>query len=616
MEEKGYCFVSQQIRKLVSNGTIIVSQSKLSLSENGRFVDGGLEEKIQPASFEPTLGDELFILDTERQALFRPRASESVYKTLLQLPTGNRMRFDITEGFEIKRGDTALMHLNEKIDFSKTSEVFSSIKSSPKSSIGRVFPITRFLCDYSSSFDEVHNDTDKRDLRDMWLLIQPMLFNLIVHPNLTLNQLRFFNGDARLTHEEIKREYEKSPLLFNKGPKGERKDPLVLSGRILNDGLGLTLDLKGNATNGVVGLRARKNPIPIDLSKKNSYDPEKYFEPIIASNGQVNVKRGEHFLFPSGEILNIPPHLSAELKRHHSGGLEGRSHDAGFADPGFNGDLVFELSPEEATQVVLEDEMPLSTLDLFRTSEIPDKIYGNEIGSHYQEQTGPRHSKHFKAFDFGMAARNYSKLDKSVLVQDGKILMKNRKAEEGFELTDERFQKELFEDIRNGFFKSRYDCENDELVLQPIPYVLFFGPNETIFSYVRSTNIEDYGDKRLFGKHSLGVGGHIKEEDGPNYIETGLKRELSEEVLVRGDSTKPKFVGSLFSRKKPVDRVHFGLVYAIHTNEIVEASEPSLLRGEMIPIFKMHAGYYPDAETETWTKLLIPYLKDIYTLSK
>ena len=160
-----------------------------------------------------------------------------------------------------------------------------------------------------------------------------------------------------------------------------------------------------------------------------------------------------------------------------------------------------------------------------------------------------------------MAANNYATLDRLVLVQDAKILMKHRTAEEGFELTDEKSQQKLFEDIKNGFFKSRYDCEEDRLVLQPIPYVLFFGPNETVFSYVRSSNIQEYGDKRLFGKHSLGVGGHIKDEDGPNYIRRCLERELSEEVLVKEDSTEPKFVGTLFSRKKPVDEVHFGLFY-------------------------------------------------------
>ena len=42
---------------------------------------------------------------------------------------------------------------------------------------------------------------------------------------------------------------------------------------------------------------------------------------------------------------------------------------------------------------------------------------------------------------------------------------------------------DLFETVNNGFFQSRYDCENDDLVLQPIPYVIVFGPKKTVFSY-------------------------------------------------------------------------------------------------------------------------------------
>ena len=44
------------------------------------------------------------------------------------------------------------------------------------------------------------------------------------------------------------------------------------------------------------------------------------------------------------------------------------------------------------------------------------------------------------------------------------------------------------------------DCESDEEVLQVIPYVLLFDESKKIFTYIRASDIKDYGDERLFGK--------------------------------------------------------------------------------------------------------------------
>lgn len=611
--QRGYSLVSQQIRNLILKNFIKVPEANIRLSEKdtkdgkkGWFENKKLEGRIQPGSFEPSLDEELFIIDTEGSGIFRPRKNESVYKTLLQIPARRRVRVNITGGYEVKRGHSALIHLNEKINFQNGNGAFDHIKSSPKSSTGRLFPTTRLLCDYSDSFDE-STGNHIGDL-DMWLLFQPFPKDLIIQPGLTLNQLWFIKGDAKLTNEEIRNELNNNPLLYD--GYGNPIQNLKVT-----DGLPLTIDLEGKATEGVVGLRMRRNPQPIDLSKKEEYFPEEHFEPILAKE-KIILKPGNHYLFASSEVLSIPSHLSAELRRHSHEGLEGKSHDAGWVDQGFVGDLVFEIGPYE--EITLEGKrIPISRLDLFRTSEIPDKIYGEGIGSNYQGQIGPRTSKHFKQFNFGMAAKNYDKLSKIVLVQDKKVLLKHRNSLEGFQFTALKKAEALFEDIENGFFHSRYDCENDALSLQLIPYVLFFGQNETIFSYIRSDNIQHYGDKRLFGMHSIGVGGHVIKTDGPEYIKNCLEREaLKEETKIIGDYTPPKFVGTLYATDKPVDQVHFGLIYALHIKGKAELNESSIIHAEMVPIRNMKIGYYGKNETETWTKILIPHLKQIYEISK
>jgi len=610
----GYSLVSQQIRKLVLDGAIKVPEANLSLRDDGWFVDEGLEGRVQPASFEPTLRDEVFVLDTNEVGLFRPQKGQSVYRSLLELPERYRPRRSIVGGYELKKEHTYLIPLTEKIGSGELKRNVTSIKSSPKSSIGRVFPKTRLLADFNDAFDEVAGNLDQD--REMWLVVQPVPFNLIIRPGLTLNQLRFFNNDARLSSREILGESEKTPLLYMKDAESEGGlRPIELSVDMVNDGVQLTLDLEGKATEGVVGLRARNNPHPIDLAQGVGC-AEDYFEPIMS--GDVVINRGDHCLFASNQVIYVPPHLSAEVGRHLPAGLEGSLHDAGFIDPGFKGDMVFEVRPYEETKIDLSNahDMPLSKLDFFRGhEERPDKVYGGDIGSHYQSQSGPKHSKHLMPFNFGVAAKKHAKLDRLVLVQDAKVLTAHRGEEGGFKFMDEPSAEELFERIqRDGFFQSRYHCEDDPLLLQPIPYILLFGPDGTIFSYLRSSKIEEYGDQRLFGRHSLGVGGHIKPEDGPNYIRRCIERELKEEVEIKGSHGEPTFIGTLFSRRKPVDEVHLGLIYKMHVNGDVAPYESSLVMGEMVPIDQMRAGYHEGAETETWSELLIPHLKKIHGL--
>lgn len=590
----GICLSSQEIRGRIKAGnpTLLVP----SFDEN----------RIQPSSFEPTIGNELFILDTEMGGIFRPQTNEQIYQTLLRLPGRRRKKENISRGFEIKKGFTYLIPLEERIVLNKGEH----IKSSPKSSFGRVFLHTRMLADYNLCFDEINAQYRTEQELKVWLLVQPHVFNVIIYPGLSLNQMRFFEGqNAQLTPSELEEECKKNPLMYSKGLKR-----LMPSEPIITDGLQIHLDLSGENTGGIVGLRARHNPAPIDLRKKEEYEAELFFEPI-KSDANIMIRRGEHYLFSSKEVLKIPPHLNVELKSHSHIGLTGPLHFAGFIDNGFEGDLVFEVRSDELSGMELVDGMPVSKLDVFRTN-VPDKLYGRAIGSNYFEQIGPRPAKFFKPFDFNFAARNYKKLDRTVLVQDAKILSSFRTNPDGFELLHEEKIPQLYQAVEKGFFQSRYDCEFDELILQPVPYAVFFGNDCTVFSYVRASDIKKFGEKRLFGKHSIGVGGHIDKGDAPGYIESCLRREVSEEVTIKEGFSKPKLVGTILDYSKPVDRVHFGLVFVIRTQGEVLPKESSVISGEMIHIDKLMRDKENFDNYETWSKCLIPHLAELYKLTQ
>lgn len=582
------CLVAQDIRDWIVNGRITNTP-----------VD---ESRIQPGSFEPRLSGEMFVLDTETTGIFRSRPDETVYRTLLQLPGRQRQRVDITNGAELKRGFTYLIPLEERVQVGGNEFV----RSSPKSSLGRLFLNTRLIADYNPCFDEM-NAHYRRDVPlQLWLLIQPPAFNVIVYPELTLNQLRFFTGqDAELTPSQVREECRRNPLLYRK--EGEELVPVE---HIITDRLQIHLSLSGEHTYGVVGLKARHNPTPIDLRKKGEYDAEHFFEPVLKKNGGMTIHPGEHYLLASKEVLKFPPHVCAELERFSQIGLNASLDQAGFIDQRFVGDLVFEPSSTELAGMLLVDGMPISKLKLFCTKQ-PYKLYGPEIGSNYQLQVGPRPAKYFKGFDFAFAARNYEKLDKQVLVNDAKFFNRYRRNREGFERMTAGQTKGLLSDIRKGFFQSRYDCEFDELVLQPIPYVVLFGPDHTVFSYVRASDIRNYGDQRLFGKHSIGLGGHVLPSDEPDYIRNCLQRELEEEVAISGEASEPRFVGTLMAYDREVDRVHFGLIHVVQVQGTVSPKESSMKSGRLMPVREVMNDADYARKYETWSRILIPHLAEL-----
>jgi predicted NUDIX family phosphoesterase len=136
-------------------------------------------------------------------------------------------------------------------------------------------------------------------------------------------------------------------------------------------------------------------------------------------------------------------------------------------------------------------------------------------------------------------------------------------------------------------FRRRGDIEEDESVLQIIPYVYLWNTSGCLFAYERTPK---GGETRLRGKVSIGVGGHINPfdvDDLPGYrhrmIRRAALRELNEELkLLPGRSGIYDFTeerlpestpvpglvnmsvqGMMLLDRTAVDRVHLGVVYSL-----------------------------------------------------
>ena len=160
----------------------------------------------------------------------------------------------------------------------------------------------------------------------------PRSFAIQVKTGLSLNQLRLARGDVRLGDARIRELQAEQPLLYLDS------DPVAQSELAVSDGLFLSLDVSGPSDR-VVGYRAKKNSLPVDLGKIRAYRWSDYWDPVYPEAGGKIVLEPEIFyLLLSAEGVSIPPQIAAEMMAYDPTAGELRTHYAGFFDPGFGYD--------------------------------------------------------------------------------------------------------------------------------------------------------------------------------------------------------------------------------------------------------------------------------------
>ena len=351
----------QAIRALISAGSLAASEP---------FEAG----QIQPASVDLRLGPKAYRV----RASFLPGPGGSVAERLEDLKLHE---FDLTNGAVLETGCVYVVPLLESLALPGVI----AASANPKSSTGRLDVFTRVIAEGVPAFDLV--PAGYRG--PLYAEICPQTFPIVVRKGSKLTQLRFRLGDPRETDEGLEALQASHTLV-----SGTTAD--------IRDGIALSVALAGDG-DGLVGYRAKKHTGVVDVDRPGACATADYWEPVRAdAKKRLILDPDQFYILASKEAVHIPPTHAAEMMPFNPLVGEFRVHYAGFMDPGFGhsaaggaGSRVVLEVRSHTVPFILEDAQIIGRLVYERMLEVPETLYGRDLGSHYQAQ-GLKLSKHFR----------------------------------------------------------------------------------------------------------------------------------------------------------------------------------------------------------------------------
>ena len=151
-------------------------------------------------------------------------------------------------------------------------------------------------------------------------------------------------------------------------------------------------------------------------------------------------------------------------------------------------------------------------------------------------------------------------------------------------------------------FVARGPAETDKTYKQVIPYLIFENEGRYFLMQRKATSSES----RLASKYSLGIGGHLREEDikGSTLFEWA-QREFDEEINYSGKlDIQP--LGILNDDSNDVGQVHIGFVFLLKGDSSNISIKSELASGSLLSFDECKARY---AAMETWSQLVFDFLQ-------
>jgi dCTP deaminase len=333
-------------------------------------------DQIQPASLDLRLGNVAYRV----RASFLPGPHGTVGRRIADLKLHE---VPLTNSAVLETGCVYIVPLQESLALPNDI----SASANPKSSTGRLDIFTRVIADSMRGFDRV--EAGYRG--PLYAEISPRTFPVLVREGSRLSQIRFRRGDTTLDADALQALHSNERLVDSADAD-------------LSQGVAVGIDLTGLGPDKLVGYRAKRHTGVIDVERRDTYAVADFWEPISArTEKNLILDPGEFYILASKEAVQVPPAYAAEMVPFDPLVGEFRVHYAGFFDPGFGyagaggqgSRAVLEVRSREVP-FILEHGQIVGRLVYEKMMALPEKLYGQGIGSNYQAQS-LKLSKHFKA---------------------------------------------------------------------------------------------------------------------------------------------------------------------------------------------------------------------------
>jgi predicted NUDIX family phosphoesterase len=156
-------------------------------------------------------------------------------------------------------------------------------------------------------------------------------------------------------------------------------------------------------------------------------------------------------------------------------------------------------------------------------------------------------------------------------------------------------------------FLWRSAMEKDPSYKQIIPYLIFTYENK----YFVMQRKPDARETRLKNKYSLGIGGHIRQEDMQGQcLSEWAQREFEEEVAYKGN-LKILPLGLINDDSNAVGQVHVGYVFLLQGNSSNIAIKDEHKAGSMMTCDEIRSLYN---NMEPWSQMVFDFLTSNVTM--
>ena len=173
----------------------------------------------------------------------------------------------------------------------------------------------------------------------------------------------------------------------------------------------------------------------------------------------------------------------------------------------------------------------------------------------------------------------------------------------------------VFLNPSNNFFIHRELAEDDPTHKQIIPYAIF-KHGDKFLKYLRG---KKSGEQRLASKSSIGIGGHINQDDfnsssleKDTYL-TGIEREINEELIINCDYNNLP-IALINDDSNDVGQVHLGVVHLFDLeSDQVEAGEANI---ENLEFLSSEDLLREKDNLESWSQICVDHLDEIIKLNE